>query len=45
VLKDEPTGRKTGLAQQRDLAETQVKKEFMTFRRRGRQLRRITKML
>jgi len=44
VLKDELTGRKTGLAEQRALVGTQGE-EFLTFGRRGRQLRRTTRML
>ena len=45
VLKDEPAGKKTSLAEQRALAGTQgKKKEFMTFGRRARQLRRTTRM-
>ena len=46
VPKDELAGKKAGLAEQRTLAGTQEKKrEFMTFGRRGRPLRRTTRML
>ena len=45
MLEDELMGKKTGLAEQRALAGTQEKKrEFMTFGRRSRQLRRAVKM-
>ena len=45
VLKDEQAGSKTSLAEQRALAGTWAKKgEFMTFGRRGRPLRRTTRM-
>jgi len=43
--KDQTAGNKTGLAEQRALTGTQGKKgEFMSFERRGRPLRRTTRM-
>jgi len=45
VLKDKPVGRKIGLAEHRVLSVSQEKKKhFVTFERRGRQLRRTTRM-
>jgi len=44
VPKDEVVGKKTGLANQRALAQ-EKKREFVAFGRRGRQLRRTTRML
>lgn len=46
VSKDEPVGKKTGLAKQRALAGAQgEKKELITSGKRGRKIRRITRML
>ena len=40
MQKDKLVGNKTGLAEQRFLAGTQEKTEFMTFGRKGRQIKR-----
>ena len=46
MLKDEPVGKTTGVAEQRALYGTQEKiRAFMAFGRRSRQLRRTTRML
>lgn len=45
VPKDELMGKKTSLVDQGTFAGTLGKKEFMTFERRGRQLRKSTSML
>jgi len=46
VLKDKPAGKKTGLAEQRALAGTPLKKgEFVSCGRRDRQFRRTTRVL
>lgn len=46
VLKDKPVGKTTSLAAQRALSGAQMKKnEFITFGRRGKQLRRATRTL
>jgi len=44
VLKEEPSGKKNDQTEQRTLAATQEKREFMSFGRRGRQLRRTTRI-
>jgi len=45
VPKDEPAGKKTGLAEQRALAGTQGKiGEFMSFGRKGRSHRRTIRI-
>jgi len=45
VPKDELAGKKTGLAEQRIGWNSGKKREFMTFGRRGRSLRRATRVV